>query len=367
MISITTMHRLIPIIIPSYEPDERLLDLLHGLEREHIGPIVIVNDGSGAQYNEIFEKAELLIQSQGGVLLNHTENRGKGRALKTSFSYVLENMGENVIGVITTDSDGQHTVECIKKIKAELQKNPNNLILGSRNFDGEDIPWKSRFGNKITEKIFSYVAGVHVTDTQTGLRGIPRDFMKQLLNVNGERFEFETQMLLESVGKYPIIEVEIKTIYDSKENHQTHFNPFWDSIKIYKILAKQFLKYIFASLSSCIVDVLLFTLFCFLLKEELSDTYIALSTILARVMSATYNYLINYKIVFHSNERHGKSSIKYILLAVCQMSISALLVTVVVKSASFLPEVVVKMLVDTILFFISYYIQQRYVFNGEVK
>lgn len=356
------MNKQIPIIIPAYEPDERLLELLKELNKENIGPVIIVNDGSGDQYDKIFEDAEKLLHGQGGLTLKHEENRGKGRALKTAFSYILENMDENIIGVITADSDGQHTVECIKKIKNALYSNPNNLILGIRNFDGEDIPWKSRFGNKITEKIFSYVAGVHVKDTQTGLRGIPREFMKQLLNVTGERFEFETQMLLESVGKFPITEVEIKTIYDSKENHQTHFNPFVDSIKIYKILAKKFFKYIFASLSSCVVDLLLFSLFCFLLKMKLPEMYIVFSTVCARIISATYNYLMNYKIVFHSSERHGKSSLKYILLAGCQMAISALLVTVVAKNISILPDVVVKMVVDTVLFFVSYHIQQKYVF-----
>lgn len=134
----------------------------------------------------------------------------------------------------------------------------NKLILGVGKFDSEGIPWKSRFENTMTEKVFQYILGVHVSDTQTGLRGIPTNFMKDLLDVNGERFEFEMRMLLESAGKYDICEIPIETIYDSKTEHQTHFNPIKDSIRIYKILAEKFIKFILTSFSSSIIDLIVF-------------------------------------------------------------------------------------------------------------
>ena len=222
-----------PIVIPSYEPDERLLQLLETLKAGRQGPVVIVDDGSGAAYKDIFERAGAYVDVLGGAVLTHEVNRGKGRALKTAFAFILKKYPE-AIGCVTADSDGQHTAECIEKVSKTLKDHPDSLVLGVRRFDGEDVPWRSRMGNGITERVFAYVAGVHVTDTQTGLRGIPRTFMKELLDVPGERFEFETQMLLESAGNYPIIEVPIRTIYDSKENHQTHFNTLTDSVKIYR-------------------------------------------------------------------------------------------------------------------------------------
>ena len=103
-----------------------------------------------------------------------------------------------------------------------------------RTFDGDDIPWKSRFGNTITMSVFSYIAGTKVHDTQTGLRGIPLGLMKEMLGVSYDRFEFEMQMLLDASANYPILELPIETIYDSKENHQTHFRirrkfmPSWE-------------------------------------------------------------------------------------------------------------------------------------------
>lgn len=354
--------RNVPIIIPSYEPDERLIELLNNLNDQNIGPVIIVNDGSSKEYEHIFEDARDIIKMLGGKLLVHEVNKGKGRALKTAFEYVLSHYPD-AIGVVTADSDGQHTPKNIEEVIQTLTQNENKLILGVRKFDGEGIPWKSRFGNSLTEKVFKYVSGVHVTDTQTGLRGIPRQFMQELLDVKGERFEFEMRMLLESAGRYDILEIPIETIYDSEENHQTHFHPVKDSIKIYKILGGKFIKYILSSGSSCILDLALFAVLCHLLKTSFSGSYIVIATVSARVVSAIYNYIINYKVVFKSSESIGKSSGKYFLLAVIQMSLSAGLVTLLAKCLVVVPEIVFKIIVDTCLFFISYHIQQKYVFK----
>ena len=336
--------------------------MLNNLDNQNIEPVIIVNDGSSKQYEHIFEEAERLIQKAGGKILVHEVNKGKGRALKTAFDYVLAHYPD-AVGGVTADSDGQHTPKNINEVIQVLIQNEDKLVLGVRKFDGAGIPWKSRFGNSVTEKVFKYVSGVHVTDTQTGLRGIPRQFMRELLDVKGERFEFEMRMLLESAGRYDILEIPIETIYDSEENHQTHFHPIKDSIKIYRILGGKFFKYILSSRSSCILDLALFALLCHLLKTSFPDVYIAIATALARVISAIYNYIINYKVVFKSSESVGKSGGKYFLLAVIQMSLSAGLVTLLVKCFSIVPEIVFKIIVDTCLFFISYHIQQKYIFK----
>lgn len=349
----------IPVVIPAYEPDDELLSLLRDLKSAGLCPVIVVNDGSGGRYDTIFLSAREILAGC-GVVLTHEVNRGKGAALKTAFRYVLDTYPD-AAGVVTADSDGQHTPACIGKVRDALTEHPNDLIMGVRRFDGEDIPWKSRFGNTLTIKVFRMATGICVSDTQTGLRGIPIRFMKELLDVRGDRFEFEMEMLLESVGKYPVYEVPIETVYESKENHQTHFNPVKDSVRIYRLLLGRFFKYILSSLSSSVVDLAAFEVFCLLSRGRLS-AYIAVSTVLARVISATYNYLMNYKVVFKSREKMGSSALKYFTLAVIQMTLSALLVTGGVMLLRVVPEVVVKMIVDTCLFFVSYYIQKRFVF-----
>ena len=349
-----------PIVIPAYEPDSRMLDLLQAMKEKNLGPVIIVDDGSGPAYAGLFAQAQDYVRELGGTILTHEVNRGKGRALKTAFAHILDAYPD-AVGCVTADSDGQHTTECILSVRRALEDHPDNLVLGVRQFDGEGVPWRSRAGNKITEKVFSYVSGVHVTDTQTGLRGIPRAFMKELLDVQGERFEFEMQMLLESAGDYPVLEVPIQTIYDSKDNHQTHFNTFSDSVKIYRILAKKYLKYVFASVSSCVIDLALFAVFCFFLKGRL-PAYITVSTVLARAISSVYNYVITYKVVFASKQKVAVSGMKFFILVLVQMGLSALLVTAGCALLPFAPEVAVKAVVDTVLFFISYKVQQKYIF-----
>ena len=186
--------------------------------------------------------------------------------------------------------------------------------------------------------------------------------MKEMLGVSYDRFEFEMQMLLDASANYPILEIPIETIYDSRENHQTHFRPVSDSVKIYAILGKRFFKYSLASFSSSIIDLLLFTILCHFLRNRVTG-YVALCTVSARIVSAAYNYVINYKVVFKSRENPCKAAVEYALLAIVQMTMSALLCTGGVLLLPALPEAAVKIVVDTILFFASYYLQQKIVFR----
>lgn len=352
----------IAIVIPSYEPDERLVSLINDLSQNDMGPIYIVNDGSSEEFDYIFEEIKEKVEKSGGRILCHDVNRGKGKALKTAFEYILENCPD-IQTVITADSDGQHTCKCIKSVMDASLTNINALILGIRTFEDVEIPWKSRFGNQLTKKVFKYITGTYITDTQTGLRAIPRDYLPDLLNIKGDRFEFEMRMLLDAVDKVEIIEIPIQTIYDSKENHQTHFDPLKDSIRIYRILAEKFVKFLLSSFSACLLDILLFSIFVYFLKPKAPVLYVTYSTVAARVISAIYNYLLNYRLVFRSRENVGKAAIKYFTLAIIQMSCSALLVTTLVRLFPNGIEIVLKAFVDTTLFFISYSIQQRLVFK----
>jgi putative flippase GtrA len=273
----------------------------------------------------------------------------------------------DALGCVTADSDGQHTPDCITEVTRALKEHPDNLILGVRQFKKEDIPWKSWFGNTITIKVFSYVAGMKVSDTQTGLRGIPLQFMKELIGCKGERFEFEMQMLLDCAGKYDLTEIPIQTVYESKDDHQTHFRPVKDSLRIYRILGKKFFKFVFSSVSSFVIDILLFYLFISFYRDDFPGLYVTISTVGARVLSAVYNYLINYKFVFKSKASRSVSLTKYALLAIIQMSLSAGIVSLFVFLLPMIPETVIKCIVDSLLFFVSYTIQQKLVFRSSKK
>ena len=352
----------IPIVIPSLDPDERLLNLLADLTLNNLFPIIVVNDGSGENYNCFYEEAEKTFHA---IILKHDVNLGKGRSLKDAFSYCLD-IYPNVVGCITADSDGQHTPQSIIKCKEKLLYNTSSLILGTRDFSKStnSIPIKSRVGNQLTCKIFHFLYGINISDTQTGLRGIPAEFMRYLIHVPGERFEFETQMLIETKRrKISITEINIETIYDSKDHHSTHFNPIVDSIRIYKLFVLEFYKFVLSSLSASVIDLFLFTVFCFYLRERFNETdYIVLATIGARIISSIYNYLINFSIVFKSQKNHIYSAIRYFILVIIQMLCSATLTTFLFEILPIHTELIAKLPVDIILFFISYMVQKRFIY-----
>lgn len=348
----------IPVIIPAYEPDEKLIILLRALLREGIRHVVVVDDGSGVQYEPLFIQAETV---ENCTVLHHAVNLGKGRALKTAFNYCLWEYGD-AAGCVTADSDGQHTPADILSCMRRLWEEPETLILGCRDFDAPEVPARSAFGNKCTRKVFSYLLGVSVSDTQTGLRAIPISFMRELMRVKGERFEYETNMLIETKNlNVPILEVPVETVY-IEENKTSHFNPIKDSVRIYLVFG----KFLFSSLSSSVLDLLLFHLFCGMLhplgEAVYGVPYIVAATVFARVISAIYNFLINYKVVFRSEAKLAVTAGKYCLLAVCQMLCSAFIVNAL-HGLTGGTEVLVKMPVDILLFFLSFVIQREFVYR----
>lgn len=352
----------IPVIIPAYEPDEKLLKLLNQLKEAGIAYIIVVDDGSGSDYQELFLQAEAV---EGCEVLHHAVNLGKGRALKTAFNACLLKF-PGLCGCVTADSDGQHTPSDILACMRKLWENPKALVLGCRNFDGADVPARSSFGNKCTRKVFRYLVGLSVSDTQTGLRAIPASFMKELMNVKGERFEYETNMLIETKNlDIPILEVPVETIY-LEENRTSHFNPIKDSIRIYMIFG----KFLFSSLSSSVLDLMLFGLFCKTLQAAsgfLGELpYIVGATVMARIISAVYNFLLNYKVVFKSSAGIAVTAVKYCALAVCQMLCSAFLVNELFHLLGGY-EVAVKIPVDVFLFFLSFVIQREFVYRKKEK
>ena len=343
----------IPVVIPCLQPDETLLSLISQLQGEGIQKILLVDDGSGPAYQAIFQQAE----QQGCVVVSHAVNLGKGRALKTAFNECLLRWPD-APGCVTADSDGQHTPSCIASVMEALANHPDSLILGSRDFGGADVPFRSRFGNQFTCGMFRILIGLNIRDTQTGLRGIPASFMETLLAIPGERYEFESHMLMETrEQQVPIREIPIQTVY-LNQNKSSHFHPLRDSLRIYKIFA----KFLFSSLSSSLLDLGLFWVFCRLLPSALGVWRITAATLLARLFSASYNYFFNHHLVFKSKQAHHLALSKYALLAGVQMACSALFVSGLFQLTRG-NELVIKILVDSLLFFISFQIQREFVYR----
>ena len=197
------LHRYI--VIPAYQPDERLVTLVRALHRESRNPleIVVIDDGSDASCKPVFE-------ALGGdaLVLPHLVNQGKGAALKTAFSYIRAQRTRGV--VVTADADGQHTPEDILRVGYYVEEHPEKMALGKRTFKG-NIPWRSRVGNRLTQKLFAWCSGHKIQDTQTGLRGFATEYMPFLQNISGDRYEYEMNMLYEWVRTYYVADVELSS------------------------------------------------------------------------------------------------------------------------------------------------------------
>lgn len=229
------MDNKVIILIPSYEPDEKLTTLIDNLSKEDMD-VVVVDDGSGPKYKNIFTKCK-----EHTKVISYKENQGKGYALKKGLKYIKENYTEPYI-VVTMDSDGQHTIKDAKKLIKELKKNKDSLILGKR-IRNEKTPLRSKLGNTITKFVYKITTGLDVYDTQTGLRAFSDTLIEYLLEIEGNRFEYEMNVLLKcAIDRIQIKEIEISTIYID-DNSGTHFNAIKDSYRIYKDIIKNSIKY----------------------------------------------------------------------------------------------------------------------------
>ena len=354
------VEKCVSIIIPSLSPDEKLLSLLGDLREAGFEHIVVVNDGSDREYDPYFTKAK---EKYRCTVLTHAVNQGKGRAMKTAFNYLLSECPD-CEAAVAVDSDGQHRIHDIRRVAAETLGNPQSLVLGCRDFSAKNvnIPPRSRFGNVTTSRVLRLFCGITLSDTQTGLRGFSRETMRLFLKTKGERFEYEMNMILDArENGLSLREVPIDTVY-IEENRTSHFNPLKDSLRIYAV----FSKFILASLSSFAVDIGLYALFLFLIAlwqpTLVKEQAIVIATVTARILSALFNYSVNKSRVFHNHDKHGRTLWRYAVLCVCQMTLSAVgtsgLYALLKWNATFL-----KLLVDCVLFVLSFRLQRGWVFR----
>ena len=214
------------VIIPAYEPDYRLENLVKSLKKEKNLKLIVVNDGSSS--DEVFNKIKDDV-----IILKHDVNLGKGSAMKTGLNYVLNIF--NGESVVFADADGQHSSNDI--VNVSLLDDGLSLIIGTRDFNLKHVPFSSRFGNRLTSLIVYNKTKKYIKDTQSGLRLIPYRYIKDIVNLEGSRYEYEINILLYFLkNDINIKEIPIATIYETKKNETSHYRCIKDSLQIYKII-----------------------------------------------------------------------------------------------------------------------------------
>ena len=355
------MKEKISVIVPAYKPDEKMLVMLAELVKDGFDDILVVNDGSPEGFEQIFDKVKEIPEC---TLLVHEVNKGKGAAMKTAFAWFLEHRPEREC-VITADADGQHLPKDIANVAQTCVKT-EKIVFGVRDFSHPSVLPRSRFGNRATCLTFRLFFGLKLKDTQTGLRAFPKKYLPELMLAKGDRYEYETNVIFMMNKKsMPLEQVEIETVYID-DNKSSHFRPIVDSIKIYALI----IKYLLSSVASALIDEGAFFIFknlAFLAALPIPLTFTA--AILARIISSLVNFAINAKVVFGEKASFA-AMVKYYILAVAQISVSAACVfglEHLFRVEAPILSTLIKTVVDVILFFFSFRIQHKWVYNEKGK
>jgi glycosyltransferase involved in cell wall biosynthesis len=365
---VTSENRDTCVLIPAYKPDERLNEMIDRLFAAGFETVVAVDDGGGEAYRAIFEKAS----AQGAHVLTHPVNRGKGAALKTGLSHIAAHFP---MPVVTADADGQHAVKDIVRVAQKLREEPEALVLGAR--DKKQMPPRSKVGNTITCTVLGLLSGLWIDDTQTGLRGIPRSLLEEYAKLEGDRYEYEMNMLLETRKKGTIVEqVTIDTIYID-DNKSSHFSVIRDSARIYGLMLRQELAYIGSALSCGLIDWALFALLHYLLPANLNHldvsspvlhkivaallpSGVGVPFLVARFLSSLLNYRVNRDVVFKAGKRKGSLAAYYVLVIIVMFA-SIQLIKLLTKVG--IPAVAAKPIADLVMFVFSFIIQNKVIFR----
>jgi glycosyltransferase involved in cell wall biosynthesis len=311
-----------------------------------------VNDGSRAECQPIFDELQ---RNHRCVVLHHAKNMGKGRALKTGLNFHCLNNNDS-LGVVTADADGQHRPEDILRVAERLAQYQDRLIIGTRTFS-KSIPLKSYLGNTLTKYLFYLLIGKKISDTQSGLRGLPYKAILNFIGLEGERYDFEINMLMAAKEmNVAIVEENIETIYIDK-NSSSHFNPLIDSMKIYFLL----LRFTFSSLFASVLDFILFVV-CYQLTQN-----VPLSIFVGRCTIGPFvNYGINRNFVFHSQIGPVVAIVKYLFLVVFLAMISYGMIHFLAANYG-VNVVLAKVISELLLFAVSFYIQRELIFSSRTK
>jgi putative flippase GtrA len=338
------------VIIPALNPDEHLVSLVNELRSFGQTHIVVVNDGSDAKYQAIFRRAETL----GCLVCHHAANMGKGEAIKTAIRMISERIA-GISGYVTADADGQHRAKDVLRVSEALDAHPESIILGMRDFRKGNVPPQRHFSNRFSSLLFRLSTGASCPDTQTGLRGFSTKFTDFSLAVPGSRYEYEMNFLSAAARmKIPFSMVPIETVYHGR-NESSHYRPVADTIRIYRTP----LKFAGVSLSCAVADLLIFALITHIVSARVG-ALVLVATVTARILSGVLNFALNRGWTFNNHQRWSPQAIRYLTLFLFQMTASWLLVWGFSSPSA--PLVVVKGVVDGVLFVFSYVIQRHWVF-----
>lgn len=224
------------ILIPVYNADQQLPTLLDGIASVQASTsksflLHIVDDGSDPELKHYLHPALNITQSR------HNENLGKGAALKSGVSELLQS--KEVVAIITLDADLQHPPEFIADFIDVFEKSGADLVIGRRKRDPKIMPPHRMASNYLTSKIVSVIGGQRVDDSQCGYRLYSRRLL-ETVHPNENRFHLESEFVVRTAWKgYSIEPVDIPTVYNGAPSAIRHVDDTLNFIGLMGRLLKE--------------------------------------------------------------------------------------------------------------------------------
>lgn len=341
------------VLIPAYQPGHALITSTEHLLAAQL-TVVVVDDGSESDYQHVFSEINKNV-----LVIRHDSNKGKGAALKTGYRYIMDNFSGYT--VVTADADGQHHVDDIKKMAESYRRYAGTLLLGVRTFEDKDIPFRSRFGNTLTRKIFSLTTRQQLSDTQTGLRAFDESLIDFMISVPGEHFEYEMNVLLGcSRNGVVMTELPIATIYEN-HNQSSHFNPIRDSLSIYK----EVVKFASSSLLAFGIDFGMFVILLHLTNSWTLASSIIFANVVSRITSASFNFTVNRHLVFNHKFSLMKDATHYVVLAGLILLANTIFLNFMTGTIH-MSAYIAKIVTELGCFSVSYIVQRNIIFTNKV-
>lgn len=340
------------LILPNFYNDSQFFEKVDCLIDEGFSNLICVD--CNLEKKEILESKKSYKENI--KILSSEKKLKKGEYLKFVFSYIKNNFSEDLKGIITISSFISSTVQDLKLLIENFELSKNALVLGCRKLK-EKSSLSEKFEKWFYSLFYKFASGKKCSDSQSDFRIYPLNILDLALSEEGENYDYEMNLLMDISHICDVKECVISTHYE-KNSKSPFFNKYKDSINIFI----RFIKFTLSSMTSSLVDYAVFLLLVFLLAFMPKSVSILLATFVARVCSALTNFIINRKWSFN-NKTHksvGKELFRFGVVFIVKILLSSGFVYLL--SRFNISLLILKIFVDTLLFFLSYTIQRNWVF-----
>lgn len=204
-------------VIPCFNEAEAIEGLARDAGR-HVSRVIVVDDGST-------DATSVLARSAGAMVVNHSENHGKGAAIRTGLSFARQQGFE---WAFTLDGDGQHAPEDMPAFLDCAARTGALLVVGDRMQNEQAIPCLRRQVNRWMSRQLSRRAGKHLPDSQCGFRLLHLKTWAAL-SLKTDRFEVESEMLIAFLSaQHPVAFVPIQVI---GQRRRSRIHPVADTVR----------------------------------------------------------------------------------------------------------------------------------------